>query len=111
MGSLPLDTGPGYARRPDGSPGRPDTLRPVSSIHWAVWLKGVIARAMDTMARGRPPKPADGAPQGAVRVESLTMGDVAAAVDLTTRVLGVAAPGYRHGADAGPAALSHDPPG
>lgn len=50
-----------------------------------VRLKGVIAQAM---AR-RPPKLAGGAPQGAARIESLTMADVASAVELVTRVLRV----------------------
>jgi ribosomal protein S18 acetylase RimI-like enzyme len=51
-----------------------------------VWLKGVIAQAM---ARRRPPKLAGGTPEGAARIESLTMGDVASAVELATRVLRV----------------------
>jgi ribosomal protein S18 acetylase RimI-like enzyme len=51
-----------------------------------VWLKGVIALAM---ARRRPPKLAGGTPEGAARIESLTMGDVASAVELATRVLRV----------------------
>jgi ribosomal protein S18 acetylase RimI-like enzyme len=51
-----------------------------------VWLKGVIAQAM---ARRRPPKLAGGLPQGAARIESLTMGDVASAVRIATRVLRV----------------------
>jgi aminoglycoside 6'-N-acetyltransferase I len=51
-----------------------------------VWLKGVIAQAM---ARRRPPKLTGGTPEGAARIESLTMGDVASAVELATRVLQV----------------------
>jgi len=54
-----------------------------------VWLKGVIAQAMDTMARRRPSKLAGGMPEGAVRIESLRMGDVASAVELVARVLRV----------------------
>jgi ribosomal protein S18 acetylase RimI-like enzyme len=58
----------------------------MSSIHWAVWLKNVIARAMQAMARPRPPKPTGGTPEGPVRIEPLTMGDVASAVELVTHV-------------------------
>lgn len=54
-----------------------------------MWLKGVIAQAMDTMTRRRPPKLAGGVPEGPVRIESLWMGDVASAVELATRVLRV----------------------
>ncbi len=54
-----------------------------------MWLKGVIAQAMDTMARRRPSKLAGGMPEGAVRIESLRMGDVASAVELVARVLRV----------------------
>jgi aminoglycoside 6'-N-acetyltransferase I len=61
----------------------------MSSLHWAVWLKGVIAQAMDAMTRRRPPKLAGGTPEGAVRIEPLRMGDVASAVELATRVLRV----------------------
>jgi ribosomal protein S18 acetylase RimI-like enzyme len=61
----------------------------MSSIHWAVWLKGVIAQAMDTMTGRRPPEPAGGTPEGAARIEPLQMGDVASAVQLAARVLRV----------------------
>jgi hypothetical protein len=44
---------------------------------------------MDAMARRRPPKLAGGTPEGAVRIESLRIGDVASAVELATHVLGV----------------------
>jgi aminoglycoside 6'-N-acetyltransferase I len=54
-----------------------------------VWLKRVIAQAMDTMTGWRPPKRAGGTPQSAVLIESLSMGDVASAVGLATRVLQV----------------------
>ena len=54
-----------------------------------MWLKGVIAQAMDTMTRRQPPKLAVGTPQGLVRIESLRIGDVASAVELVTRVLRV----------------------
>ena len=50
-------------------------------------LKGVIARAIDTMARR--PKSAGGTPQGPVRIESLSRQDVGSAVELVTRVLRV----------------------
>jgi aminoglycoside 6'-N-acetyltransferase I len=46
---------------------------------------------MDTMTGWRPPKRAGGTPQGAVLIESLSMGDVASAVGLATRVLQVKA--------------------
>jgi ribosomal protein S18 acetylase RimI-like enzyme len=51
-----------------------------------VRLKDVIGQAM---ARRRPPKLAGGTPEGAARIESLKMGDVASAVELVTRVLRV----------------------
>lgn len=54
-----------------------------------MWLKGVIARAMDTMARRRPPKLAGGPPEGVVRIEPLSMADVTSAVELAARVLRV----------------------
>jgi len=54
-----------------------------------VWVKGVIARAMDTMARRGPPKLAGGPPQGAVRIEPLSMADVPSAVEFAARVLRV----------------------
>jgi aminoglycoside 6'-N-acetyltransferase I len=45
------------------------------------------ARGYD--ARSRAPRPADGVPEGAVRIEPLTQPDVASAVELAVRVLRV----------------------
>jgi aminoglycoside 6'-N-acetyltransferase I len=66
---------------------RPSSRRPaILSIHWAVWLKGVIAQAMGTMARRRPPKLVGGTPEGPVQIERLRVEDVPAAIELVTRV-------------------------
>jgi aminoglycoside 6'-N-acetyltransferase I len=58
-----------------------------------VWLKGVIAQAVATVARRRPPQqqPTSGPPAGPVRIEPLGTADVASAVELVTRVLRVKA--------------------
>jgi ribosomal protein S18 acetylase RimI-like enzyme len=61
----------------------------MSSVNWAVWLKSVIGQAMNAMARRRSLKPAGGTLEDAARIESLTMADVASAVELATRVLRV----------------------
>lgn len=51
-----------------------------------MWLKGVIAQAMVTMARRRSPNQAGGPPGFPVRLESLRTGDIASAVQLVRRV-------------------------
>lgn len=54
-----------------------------------MWLKGVIAQAMATIARRPPAQPSGGTQVGPVRIAPLRMGDVASAIELVTRVLRV----------------------
>lgn len=63
----------------------------ICSIHWTVWLKGVIAQAKAATARERPPRPTGTTLEGPVRIEPLGIGDVSSAVELVTGVLRVKA--------------------